>query len=466
MKIKTILVADDDASMRMLLSDFLRECGYRVETSESGSDALKKFQKDPCDMVLTDMKMPGGDGIEVLRGIKTTASEVPVVVMTAFGTVNTAVEAMKEGAEDFIMKPFSMDHLAAVVKRIISTQNGGEGEKGRGELCSGSVSGTKRIVTRDQRMTKLLEILRGVSRSRSSVLIQGESGTGKELIARYIHRHGDRAHMPFVGVNCAAIPHNLLESEMFGHEKGAFTGAAQRRPGKFELANGGTLLLDEIGEMDLQLQAKLLRVIQESEIDRLGGTAPVPVDVRIIATTNADLKKCMEEKTFRVDLYYRLNVIPVTVPPLRERSGDIHLLTDHFLKKYSGLAGVEPPPVPEEIAGILEGHQWPGNVRELEHVIERAVLLSGGGPILPEHLFLEGGAISRPPGATPNQDISESTTLREMEKDLIFRTLERENGNRTRASEILGVSVRTIRNKLNEYRRETEGHDRESIAGP
>jgi transcriptional regulator with PAS, ATPase and Fis domain len=270
--------------------------------------------------------------------------------------------------------------------------------------------------------------------------------------------------MPFIGVNCAAIPHNLLESEMFGHERGAFTGAARRRLGKFETASGGTLLLDEISEMDLPLQAKLLRVIQESEVDRLGGGEPVPVDVRIIATTNADLKKRIEEKTFRSDLYYRLNVVPVKIPPLRERAGDIPLLTDYFLEKHSRSGAGGKPSLSREAASLLNGHRWPGNVRELEHVIERAVLLCGGGEILPEHLCLEEEEGEKTQAAV-DRALSQGTTLRDMEKSLIFRTLERENGNRTRASEILGVSVRTIRNKLNEYKDEAEGKRREAGAG-
>jgi len=450
--------------MRMVLSESLEGCGYTVGTSDSGADALEKFQEDTFDAVVTDMKMPGMSGMELLRGVKEISSEIPVVVMTAYGTVNAAVEAMKEGAEDFIMKPFSMDHLEAVVGRVMAKKDGGgRSEPGHGR---GSLSKEKTLVTQDKAVLTLLELLKGVARSKSGILIQGESGTGKELIARYIHRHSDRAHMPFVGVNCAAIPHHLLESEMFGHEKGAFTGASRRRLGKFELASGGTLLLDEISEMDMQLQAKLLRVIQEAEVDRLGGGGPVPVDVRIIATTNTDLKKCIEEKTFRADLYYRLNVIPIKLPPLRERKGDIVLLGEYFLEKYSSLASAAKPALSEEVMCLLEGHRWPGNVRELENVIERAVLLSGGGMILPEHLYLEDedGENRQPAETALELAISQGTTLREMEKTLIFKTLEREKGNRTKASEILGVSVRTIRNKLNEYKSETGGGEQESGA--
>ena len=262
--------------------------------------------------------------------------------------------------------------------------------------------------------------------------------------------------MPFVAVNCAAIPHDLLESEMFGHEKGAFTGASRMRLGKFELAAAGTLLLDEISEMDVQLQAKLLRVIQESEIDRLGGKACVSVDVRIIATTNADLKKYIKDKKFRKDLYYRLNVIPVRIPPLRERRGDVPLLCEYFLEKYSRLGRTSKPALSKEVAQLLENYKWPGNVRELENVIERAVLLAGGERILPEHLYLEkeGERNRRPAEASLESVASEDTTLKEMEKRLIFKTLEKAEGNRTRASEVLGISVRTIRNKLNGYRKE------------
>jgi len=447
MNTKSILVVDDEPSMRIALSESLESCGYKVETSESGADALEKFQEDKFEVVITDMRMPGMSGMEVLRGIKKVSSRMPVIVITAYGTVNTAVEAMKEGAADFIMKPFSVGHLESLVKKVVAEKDR-KGEGGSGHDSKGCLSRKKTIITRDEAMLALLELLKGVSKSKSSVLIQGESGTGKELIARYIHRHSDRAKMPFVAVNCAAIPGNLLESEMFGHEKGAFTGASRRRLGKFELAAGGTLLLDEISEMDVQLQAKLLRVIQESEVDRLGSEAPVPVDVRIIATTNVDLKKYVEEKKFRDDLYYRLNVIPVRIPPLRERRDDIVFLCEYFLEKYSQLSGTTMPALSKKVEQMLENYRWPGNVRELENVIERAVLLSGGETILPEHLYLEGEKNGQP---AVKLIASKDVTLKETEKRLIFETLEKVEGNKTRASEILGISVRTIRNKLNEY---------------
>jgi len=455
MKTKKILIVDDEPSMRLALSESLESCGYKVETSESGEDALAKFQAGKFEVVITDMRMPGIGGMEVLRGIKKVSSQTPIVVITAYGTVNTAVEAMKEGASDFIMKPFSVDHLESIVKKVVAEKDR-KVEKGSEHDSKGCLSQEKTIITKDETMLSLLELLKGVSKSKSSILIQGESGTGKELVARYIHCHSNRANMPFVGVNCAAIPGNLLESEMFGHEKGAFTGASQRRLGKFEQAAGGTLLLDEISEMDIQLQAKLLRVIQESEVDRLGGGAPVPVDVRIIATTNTALKKCIEEKKFREDLYYRLNVIPVRIHPLRERKGDIVFLSEYFLEKYSRLSGIARPTLSKEVAGMLENYRWPGNVRELENVIERAVLLSFGKMIQPEHLYLESESeINRQPAeAALELSAIKEVTLKDLEKRVILETLDKVEGNRTRAAEILDVSVRTIRNKLNGYKKE------------
>ncbi len=455
MKTKTILIVDDEPSMRIALSESLESCGYNVETSESGADALAKFQEGKFEVVITDMRMLGMGGMEVLRGIKKVSSRTPVIVITAYGTVNTAVEAMKEGAADFIMKPFSVEHLESIVNKVVA-QKDGKGEEGSEHDSKRCLSQAKKIITKDETMLALLELLKAVSKSKSSILIQGESGTGKELVARYIHSHSDRANMPFVGVNCAAIPGNLLESEMFGHEKGAFTGASQRRLGKFEQAAGGTLLLDEISEMDIQLQAKLLRVIQESEVDRLGGGAPVPVDIRIIATTNTDLKKCIEEKKFRSDLYYRLNVIPVRVHPLRERKGDILFLCEYFLEKYSLLSKTARPALSREVARMLENYSWPGNVRELENVIERAMLLSCGEMIQSEHLYLESENESnrQPAEAALELATLKDVTLKDVEKSFILETLEKVEGNRTRAAEILDVSVRTIRNKLNGYKKE------------
>ncbi len=449
MEATTILIVDDEPSMRMALSESLVSCGYQVETAVDGADGLAKFKPGRFQAVITDMRMPKATGMEVLKGVKTISPQTHVIVITAYGTVNTAVEAMKNGASDFIMKPFSLDDLEGVVKNVLADDAG---------ACDGREGGripARDIITGDGKMLSLLDMLACIAKSKSSVFIQGESGTGKELIARHIHRHSNRAAMPFVAVNCAAVPHNLLESEMFGYEKGAFTGAAQRKIGKFEMADSGTLLLDEVSEMDIQLQAKLLRTIQESEVDRLGGKEPVRVDVRIIATTNTDPKKCVADKTFREDLYYRLNVIPVRVPPLRERRVDIPLLVDHFLVKYGAIQGKDRPGCSAEALELLQGHPWPGNVRELENVIERAVLICNGGPIGPEHLSLDGADGERTSESFSGEEQEGpsfgNVTLYEMEKRLIFDTLKQVNGNKTKASKILGISVRTMRNKLSEY---------------
>jgi len=454
MKRESILIVDDEPSMRMALSESLESCGYNICTSGDGVDALKRFQDDRFKVVITDMRMPKMSGMEVLRGIKKISPRTPVIVITAYGTVNTAIEAMKEGASDFIMKPFSLEHLESVVKSVFAKD--GERRDGLEYEIERCLSTERIIITKDKKMLDLLELLRTMSKSKSTVLITGESGTGKELLARYIHKHSNRAHMRFVAVNSAAIPYNLLESEMFGYEKGAFTGASQRKLGKFELANGGTLLLDEISEMDLHLQAKFLRVLQESEIDRLGGRDSVPLDIRIIATTNKDLKKCVAEKKFRDDLYYRLGVIPIRIPPLRERKGDIAILAEYFLENYSRLNKMRKPILSKEIIGILESQEWPGNIRELENVIERSILISGGKMILPEHLYLEGNYLENLKGrqiatTVPKSFTRRDITLREMEKGLILETLEKMGGNKTKASKILGISVRTIRNKVNEY---------------
>ncbi len=457
MENRKILLVDDELSMTTVLSEILTHCGYDIETAESGAEAMHKFQSGHFAAVITDVRMPKTSGMDLLRGVKKISPTTPVIVMTAYGTVNTAVEAMKEGAADFIMKPFSPDQMEIALRNALPAPvPGKECEATVAPPISGAAEGM--IISRDKKILAILEMLKSVAKSKSSVLIQGESGTGKELFARFVCRHSNRNLMPFVAVNCAAIPHHLLESEMFGYEKGAFTGASHRKLGKFELANNGTLLLDEIGEMDVQLQAKLLRVIQESEVDRVGGDDPIPVDVRIIATTNAELVRCIEEKKFRSDLYYRLNVVPVKIPPLRERNGDVDLLSEFFLTKYSRLNNRSKPRLSAEALSILRASQWPGNVRELENVIERAVLLCKGDVIVPEDLCLD----ETFPPASPGETIMEKgefsagvgTTLRDMEKNLIFETLQTVKGNKTRASQMLGVSVRTVRNKLNEYQME------------
>ena len=407
------------------------------------------------------MRMPMMSGMDVLRGIKKISPQTPVILITAYGTVNTAVEAMKEGAAEFIMKPFSLDDLEFAVKNVLAASAQINTEQGDGEVLEG-VYPVKEIITADKKILSILDMLKNVAKSKSSILIQGESGTGKELFARYIYRYSNRRTMPFVAVNCAAIPAQLLESEMFGFEKGAFTGATVRKLGKFELANRGTLLLDEISEMDVQLQAKLLRVIQEAEVDRLGGKMPIPIDTRIIATTNADLQYRIAQKTFRSDLYYRLNVIPVLVPPLRERNGDVNLLAECFIKKYSQVNEKKEPILSDAAKAVLKSYSWPGNIRELENVMERAVLICNDASVGPEHLFLEniaGESIVKKNAQTEETMLvqnnggqnEKASTLYEMEKNMIFDTLNKFNWNKTKASKILGISVRTMRNKLHEY---------------
>ena len=456
-----LLIVDDDQAMRTALYESLSSCGYEVDTAENGADALVKFKGGQFAVVVTDMRMPKMSGMDVLRGVKRISPQTPVILITAYGTVNTAVEAMKEGAAEFIMKPFSLDDLEFAVKNVLAASTSIKNEKGNDET-TGSIYPGKEIITKDKKIMAILDMLKSVAKSKSSILIQGESGTGKELFARYVYRHGNRREMPFVAVNCAAIPGQLLESEMFGFEKGSFTGAAVKKIGKFELANGGTLLLDEISEMDIQLQAKLLRVIQESEVDRIGGKMPIPIDVRLIATTNADLQNSILHKTFRSDLYYRLNVIPVVIPPLRERNSDVVLLAEHFIKKYSQVNEKEEPSLTDESKARLKAYLWPGNVRELENIIERAVLICNETTIAPQYLFLEkadNGSIKESVSTNDQfevnhhkvKDNDKNETLYDMEKSMIFDTLNKVEWNKTKASKILGISVRTMRNKLHEY---------------
>ena len=477
-----ILIVDDEVEMRIAMSETLKHCGYPVELSHNAIDALKKYKENDYSMVITDMTMPKRSGLELLKDIKRLDSAKPVIMATAYATVETAVEAMKHGAFDYIKKPIDFDSFLFLVERALAFK-GHTGSmvplEGEPKPVKGRVTETsKEIVTQNQEMLNLMDVTKNISKSKATVLIQSESGTGKELLAHYIHDHSERAGKPFVAVNCAALPDTLLESELFGYKKGAFTGANQDHRGKFEQAHTGTILLDEISEMALPLQAKLLRVLQEHEIDKVGGKEPIQVDVRVVATTNRGMLEMVESGKFREDLYFRLNVIPLALPALRERMDDLPVLVEHFLDKHSRLNNRERPTVSPETMAILRDYRWRGNVRELENVVERALLLCDGKEIKPHNLLMHSQmgkqsinqdlarATTSQPTSESAEEISESKdsalgievgmSMKEAEKKLIFETLRETGGNRTKAAKILGISIRTLRNKLNEYRAEGE----------
>ena len=441
-----ILIIEDEEEMRIALTEVLIRNGYSVHTASNGIEGLELFNKEPFNMVITDVKMPKISGLEVLKEIKKQSPQIPVIMITAYGTIDNAVEAMREGAFDYILKPFSAEILDDTVLRAIRNQTGKN--TANPLIIAPLPTDSIKIVTNNLSMKKVIDMALSVAYSSSTILIQGESGTGKEMIAKFIHQNSNRKDKSFVAVNCAALPKDLLESELFGHEKGSFTGAINRKIGKFELANHGTILLDEISEMDMSLQAKLLRVLQEREVDRVGGREPVPIDARVIATTNRNLREAIDEGEFREDLYFRLNVIPILIPPLRNRKEDISLLIEYFIKKHSSKNRKNVTGMAKDALLMLTDYYWRGNVRELENVIERAVLLCKGNLITQEYLFME--AIVE----EINSSVKAGVTVREMEKKLIFNTLEQVNGNRTKAAELLGVSIRTLRNKLNEYKNE------------
>ena len=451
MGVAPILIVDDEPEMRSALSHSIHRCGFDVESAASGPEAVIKLKKNTYSLVVTDVRMPEMSGMELLEKIRKLAPQIPVIMITAYGTINNAVEAMQEGASDYILKPFSFETLEAAVKKAIGSA-GKPGNSSTGTAAVGGPVTPKAIMTQDPDLMQLLSLAQNVASSQATVLIQGQSGTGKELLAGFIHCHSRQKEGPYVAVNCAALPENLAESELFGHEKGAFTGAVNRKIGKFELAKKGTIVLDEISEMPLTLQAKLLRVLQEREIDRVGGNRPIAVDARVIAISNVDLKKAVSSGTFREDLYFRINVIPLTMPPLQDRKEDIPLLADFFLEKYSKLNRRKTPRISKAAMDLLRQHTWKGNVRELENTIERALLIGNSETIIPEHLFL--GKFENEGKAPAGADLSVGTTVREMEKKLIVKTLQEVNENRTRAAELLGISIRTLRNKLREYKDE------------
>ena len=455
MDFSPILLVDELTDLRTKLTQNLNRSGLNVESVANESEALKKIESTKYSLVITDEQVPESGGVAVLSKIKKISPQIPVIIMTANGTVHNAVEAMLAGASDYLLKPFSMEILNKTVKKILEFPNG-NGQKGDWRKKHGDNRLDKRIITNNKKLIDILAQAKGIAPSIATVLIQGESGTGKELLAAYVHRHSLHPGAPYVAVNCAALPDTLAESELFGHEKGSFTGAVGRKIGKFELAKQGTVVLDEISEMPQQLQAKLLRVLQEKEIDRIGGNRPVPVDARVIAISNIDLKNAVEEGKFREDLYYRINVIPLTLPPLRERKEDVEILAKHFLEKFTKANKKEINNIDDIAMDRLLNSNWKGNVRELENVIERAVLICTGQTILADHLLLDvsdSKNVSTGPLA-----INRGGTVRQMEKKLIFHTLKEVDDNRTRAAELLGISIRTLRNKLNEYKEENRAN--------
>ncbi|OLD32099.1 MAG: nitrogen regulation protein NR(I) [Candidatus Rokubacteria bacterium 13_1_20CM_2_68_19] len=463
-----ILIADDEDSLRWVLEKGLRGVGYDVTSVKDGEEAVRVFEAQPFDLVFLDVRMPGLDGLTALERIRDLRPDVYVIVMTAHGSMDTAIKAMQRGAYDYLNKPFDLDEVLLLSERALAasrlTQEVARLRTGLAEVREFSA-----LIGRHPRMQDVYKTIGRIAGTDVTVLLRGESGTGKELVARAIHHYSRRSGRPFVAVSCAAIPGTLLESEMFGHERGAFTDAKERRLGKFELAHGGTLYLDEIGDMPVDLQTKLLRALQERTIERVGGHESIAIDVRVLAATNRDLEALMKEGRFREDLYYRLNVVTVNLPPLRERRRDIPLLVEHFLAKHVeelGERGVAP-----EALDRLVGYDWPGNVRELENVVQRAMVMATAGVILPEHLPI--GPVSAAASVAVDATLEEIIErklmecvrgLRErssanlydlvvglVEKPLLRAVLRETSGNQVRAAQILGINRNTLRKKLTEH---------------
>jgi DNA-binding NtrC family response regulator len=459
MPIEKIIVIEDDLIVRKNLEQQLRNRRYDVAAVETLSAANDYLAKDNWDLMLVDVRLPDGEGTELLRELNTRPQKPLVVMMSGFGTVESAVECMREGAFDYLIKPFSNDQIDAILKKA---EKFSQLVKVNEYLTNESdESSGYELLGQSRVMDNLRSLIRKVARTNATVLIQGESGTGKELVARALHRQSPRSNAPFIRVNCAAVPENLIESEFFGHEKGAFTGAMTKREGRFELAHGGTILLDEVSEVSPTVQAKLLRVLQERELERVGGNRTIKVDVRVVATTNRQLEQSVERKEFRQDLFFRLNVVPVHVPALRERKEDVVFLAEQFMHRFARKHGVRVQGIAADCKAALAAHDWPGNVRELQNVIERAVILSVDGDCLTaENLGLSGlslgggGASGSSAGGGDSFNTADDgnlLTLAELEKRHIFAALEKCGGNRTHAAKLLDISIRTLRNKLNEY---------------
>lgn len=448
-----ILIVDDEQSYRQLLTLVFQEQGNDIRTAMNGRQALELLAKDPADIIISDVKMPDMDGIEMLRAVRETQPDLGVVLMTAFASVETAREAFKLGADDFIQKPFDVEELKLIVRKTLEKQaliNENKAFK-RAQRERGSV---KNIVGASARMNAIYQMIETVAEVQSTVLVTGESGTGKELVARAIHDRGNRAEKPFISINCGAFTETLLESELFGYVKGAFTGANTNRKGLFEAADGGTIFLDEIGEMSPAMQVKLLRVLQERRVRPVGAHDEIPVDARVIAATNRDLKKMTEDGTFREDLFYRISVIPIHLPPLRERSEDIPDLIDHFLRKFNDQARKDVSMSPKT-AQILEKYAWHGNVRELEHTIERAVALERSNEIqpeqLPDHITNYNPQRISAEFELPEEGINLTSHLDNLEKTYVVEALRKTGGNQTRAAELLQMPVRSLRHLLDKH---------------
>jgi DNA-binding NtrC family response regulator len=448
-----ILVTEDDQVQRDVICDILLQEGYEVIPSESGAASLSVLESDSCHLLLTDMRMPEMDGLELLRQAKRLRPETEVVVMTAHATVNTAVTAMKEGAIDYLGKPFDKEELLVVVRKALDQSALREENKQLRELVVRD-SSLGNIIGESRAMQGVFDVVRRAVPLITTVLIRGESGTGKELVARHIHFEGPRKRSPFVVVNCAAIPDSLIESELFGHEKGAFTGADSAHPGKFEAADGGTLFLDEIGDMRLDSQAKLLRVLQDGAVERVGGTKTRTVDVRFVSATNRDLVERVSEGAFREDLYYRLDVLNVLLPPLRERVDDLPLLVQHFREKLAEKLGKATPEIGADAFEIMRRYRWPGNVRELEHTLEQTFILTDASTILPEHLPEK---LRSPQPETGDYVLpAGGVVLEEVEQDFMRQALERTSGRIKEAAELLGMSYKTFQYRLKKHQIDRE----------
>jgi DNA-binding NtrC family response regulator len=450
----TILIVEDEPKMLRLLELNLAEEGYATLAAPDAETGLKLLRQEKVDLVLTDLKLPRMDGLEFLQTVKRSSAALPVILMTAYGTVETAIEAMKAGASDYVLKPFSMEEIKLIIGKELDVRRLREENRDLREAL-GERYRFENIVAQSAKMQEVLAVVERVAPTNSTVLLGGESGVGKDMIARAIHQHSRRASGPFIKINCTAIPENLLESELFGYEKGAFTGAMTAKPGKFELADKGSIFLDEIGDVPGAIQAKLLRVLQEREFERLGGTKTLKVDVRVLAATNQDLRAALEQGTFREDLYYRLNVVPISIPPLREHKEDIPYLVDHFLARYARESAKPITGITPAAMKMLMDFYWPGNIRELENIIERAVALSTGTMLDVADIRLDvgpGGAAVVGAGISAGDAsgpfLPPGMTLEQYEDEIIKEALRRANGNKSQAARLLGLSRNAFRYRL------------------